>query len=97
MTVLTLTCILCGGSGREPLGEITVKCHVCNGVGSVPAPGVASELAAPMITLDDLARQVRQLQEAVAAMLDVETMPLVSRRKLAAEIRQEMNKLGVTP
>lgn len=83
MTTLTVMCTPCGGSGREPLGEITVKCHVCSGVGSVPAPGVATESLAPVVTLEMLAKHMRHLQQAVLVALATDPGPTLAEKREA--------------
>lgn len=95
MTVLTLTCIACNGSGREYLGEITVKCHVCKGVGSVPAPSVVSESPAPVLTLEEAFRRIRQLEQAIVMLHSPDPQPsLATRRLILRKIEEELQKGG---
>jgi len=95
VTTLTVICTPCNGSGREPLGEITVKCHVCKGAGEVPRPGVASESPAPPFTLEDAQRQIRQLQQAIVMLHNPDPAPtLATRRLLVRKLEEELQKGG---
>lgn len=95
MTALTLTCVFCNGSGREYLGEIFVKCHACKGVGSVPAPNAASESPAPVLTLEEAFRRIRQLEQAIVMLHSPDPPPsLATRRLILRKIEEELQKSG---
>lgn len=92
---LTVMCIPCGGSGREPLGPINVKCHVCKGVGSVPAPGAADKPAVPELTQAERDAQLRRVQQALVAVLDpVNTISLPERGHWLRQIREDLKRTG---
>jgi len=93
VSTLTVICTPCNGSGREPIGEITVKCHVCNGVGSVPAPGAASDPFAPVLTLEEAFRRIRQLEQAMVMLAQMDPpASLATRRLIIRKIEEELQK-----
>jgi hypothetical protein len=97
VTTLTVMCIPCGGSGREPLGEITVKCHVCNGVGSVPASAAESKPSAPTITLEEIARQLREVQLTLLDAFDPDRKQFYATLRMhLREIERDVRKFGGT-
>jgi len=93
MTALTLICLSCKGAGTL-VGD--APCGICRGTGSVRRSGAVSEPPAPVITLEMLARHVRNLQQ--AALISLATDPrgatLAEKREVTKRVLQDMAESG---
>lgn len=90
MTTLTLICLSCKGAGTL-VGD--APCGICRGTGSVRRSGALPVLPPP--TLEDTFRRIRQLEQMVLMLAQVDPPPsLATRRLLVRKLEEELQKGG---